>query len=248
MNPDALPTLAQWLDSNAATLRPVEKATGDTLAWFAMLDGRASFLKFFPQSLYDRAAVERDIAGANLHPAIIPLRQTIPLSNGALLIYDHVVGDNLGPMDTRKRFQLLPRGERTQATAAIFESLSAICDAGFMIVDWYEGNMMYDFARHQIWLFDWELCRRGNGFALEMDNNYGSSRLMAPEEFLRGSTLDERTLVFNLGRYALMTLPELAEPFAALFARATHPARAQRFATLGELTEAFAPVFADAAA
>jgi len=97
-----------------------------------------------------------------------------------------------------------------------------------MIVDWYEGNMIYDFADKHIWLFDWELCRRGQGFTLDMDSNYGSSRLMAPEEFIRGSWLDLQTLVFNLGRYALLTLPELAEQTAPILARATYPARSRR--------------------
>jgi len=73
-----------------------------------------------------------------------------------------------------------------------------------------------------------------------MDSNYGSSRLMAPEEFLRGSWLDQRTLVFNLGRYALLALPELAEPLAPILARATYPARAERYASLREFTRALA--------
>jgi len=242
MNHDKPPTMAQFLDgASLANVCVVEKVTTDTGAWFATLDGRELFLKFFPQSLVNtRTATEIAIAGANLHPAVASLRQNIPLADGALLVYDRVSGKNLGPMDVRKRFQLLPLAERTQAVATIFEVLAAVCEAGFMMVDWHEGNMIYDFDRRQIWLFDWELCRKGSGFTLEMDNNYGSSRLMAPEEFLRGSFLDERTLVFNLGRYALITVPELAEPLAPVLARATHPARAERFATIREFAKAFA--------
>ena len=111
-----------------------------------------------------------------------------------------------------------------------------------MIVDWYEGNMIYDFAQKHIWLFDWELCRRGDGFTLDMDSNYGSSRLMAPEEFIRGSWLDQQTLVFNLGRYALLTLPELAERAAPILARATYPARSGRYQSIQEFTQAFTEV------
>ena len=117
--------------------------------------------------------------------------------------------------------------------------LTTIGDAGFMIVDWYEGNMIYDFAQKRIWLFDWELCRKGEGFTLEMDSNYGSSRLMAPEEFIRGSWLDQRTIVFNLGRYALLTLPELADALAPVLARATYPARSERYPSIREFTHAF---------
>lgn len=241
VNNNTLTTIAQWLDAgHAAEVRPVVKDATDTLAWMATVESKEAFLKFFPELLDEtRVATEMAIAGANLHSSIVPLRQTIPLANGVLLIYDRVSGENLGSMDVRKRFQFLPLAERIQAVRAIFGALTAIYEAGFMIVDWYEGNQIYDFERRQMWLFDWELCRRGAGFTLEMDNNYGSSRLMAPEEYLRGSFLDERTLVFNLGRYALMTLPELAEPLACILSRATHPSRAARFATLRELMETF---------
>ena len=229
MNADSLLTIARWLDAGyAANLRPVAKDTTDTTAWFATLGETESFLKFFPKPFDEtRAAIESAIAGANLRAVIVPLRQTVTLADGVLLIYDRVSGENLGSMDARKRFQLLPLEERTLAVCAIFAAITAIYEAGFMIVDWYEGNMAYDFDRREIWLFDWELCRRGSGFTLEMDNNYGSSRLMAPEELLRGSFLDEKTLVFNLGRYALITLPELAESLAPVLARATHPSRAR---------------------
>jgi serine/threonine-protein kinase len=99
--------------------------------------------------------------------------------------------------------------------------------------------MIYDFAQQRIWLFDWELCRKGDGFTLEMDSNYGSSRLMAPEEFIRGSWLDQQTIVFNLGRYALLTLPELADTLAPVLARATYPARSRRYSSVREFTQAF---------
>ena len=57
---------------------------------------------------------------------------------------------------------------------------------------------------------------------------------MAPEEFVRGSRLDPRTLVFNLGHYTLLPLPELADLFAPVLARA------ERYATLREFTAYFA--------
>lgn len=55
---------------------------------------------------------------------------------------------------------------------------------------------------------------------------------MAPEEFVRGSRIDQQTLVFNLGRYALLTLPELADALAGVLARATYPARAGRYSAV----------------
>jgi serine/threonine-protein kinase len=177
----------------------------ETCAWFASGSGKDLFLKRYPHEFAEpRASTEIAIAAANLHPAIVPLRQVVPCREGILLLYDRVSGESLGPMETRGRFQALPLAARSVAVSAVFAALTAISDAGFIIVDWYEGNMIYDFAQQRIWLFDWELCRKGDGFTLEMDSNYGSSRLMAPEEFIRGSWLDQQTIVFNLGRYALL--------------------------------------------
>ena len=241
MNEMCLSPVSDWFAfQTVQNLEPIAKATGDTSAWFGTVEGRETFFKFFPKRLASpRAAIEIAIAGRNLHSAIVPLRQEVSCTDGVLLIYDRVSGESLDAMEARRRFQRLPLTKRRSAVATIFDALAAIADAGFMIVDWYEGNMIYDFHRNAIWLFDWELCREGDGFALEMDSNYGSSRLMAPEEFLRGSQLDQRTLVFNLGRYALLTLPELAEPLAPILARATYPSRAKRYATIREFSSAF---------
>jgi serine/threonine-protein kinase len=221
----------------------VSKQSPETSAWFASTEEYDLFCKLYPHHYEDtRVATEVAIAGANLYPAIVPLRQIVSCQEGVLLLYDRVSGENLGSMESRGRFQVLPLAERIAAVAAIFATLTAISEAGFMIVDWYEGNMIYDFGRKQIWLFDWELCRKGDGFILDMDSNYGSSRLMAPEEFIRGSWLDQQTIIFNLGRYALLTLPELAERAAPILARATYPARSGRYQSLREFTQAFIKV------
>lgn len=238
--------LDQWVSTRGlAHLTPIVKDSRETFAWTATDEGGDLFLKLYPQELQMRAATEIAIAGSGLHHAIVGLRETVHCREGTLLVYDRVSGDCLGPMETRARFQALPLDERITAVSDVCGALAAVTEAGFMIVDWYEGNMIYDFSAKRIWLFDWELCRECNGFTLEMDSNYGSSRLMAPEEFVRGSWLDQRTLVFNLGRYALLTLPELADTLAPILARATYPARSGRYESVREFTEAFAAALTD---
>jgi serine/threonine-protein kinase len=230
----------RWLAENClGTPLEIDKSSRDTRAWFATIDGSEVFVKWYPLRLRGTwTRIEATISGGNLHPAIIPLRQRVDCDDGTLLIYDRVGGENLGPQEARARFHALPLAERGAAVLVISEALAAICGAGFMVVDWYEGNMLYDFEARQVWLFDWELCRDSGSFVLDMDFNYGSSRLMAPEEFVRGSRLDQVTLVFNLGRYALLTLPELAEPLAPVLARATYPARAGRYGSAREFVTA----------
>jgi hypothetical protein len=43
-------------------------------------------------------------------------------------------------------------------------------------------------------------------YTLDRERQFGSSRFMAPEEWQRGATIDERTTVYTLGRAAFVFL------------------------------------------
>ncbi len=66
-------------------------------------------------------------------------------------------------------------------------------------MDLYDGCFLYDFDHSKMWLIDLDEYRPGL-FVLEEARLPGSERYMAPEEWLRGATIDERTTVFTLGR------------------------------------------------
>jgi hypothetical protein len=83
-----------------------------------------------------------------------------------------------------------------------------------------------------------------------MDRNYGSRRLMAPEEFVRGARIDQATNVYTLGRYAINALSRRTDgawratfqgppALAAVLERATRPERAERYQRVGEFVRAF---------
>jgi serine/threonine-protein kinase len=72
-------------------------------------------------------------------------------------------------------------------------------------VDFYDGCLIYDFARRTIRLCDLDSYRPGP-YVLDRDRQYGSTRFMAPEEFAKGATVDERSTVFTLGRAAFVLL------------------------------------------
>jgi len=139
-----VPCLAEWFEARGfESVTPIAKDSPETSAWFARSRERELFLKLYPQEFVEsRAAVETAISGGSLHPAIVPLRETAACREGTLLIYDRVSGESLGPMQARARFQALPLAERIAAISNVCGALAAICDAGFMIVDWYEGNMI----------------------------------------------------------------------------------------------------------
>jgi serine/threonine protein kinase, bacterial len=225
-------TAFQWLAANLPDARPFEKSDSATLAWRTP----ALFIKFFPYALQERAAVEAEIASANLHENIIPSLLMSGVDDGVLLIYPFVSGETLSTPEAREKFYALPEAERRAALNVILAALAAITSAEWTLVDFYEGNLIYDYENKKPWLFDWDLCVKARSFSLATNRNWGSSRLMAPEEFVKGATIDEQTNVFNVARFALLCLGESAtETETSILTRATSPERSTRHSSVAAL-------------
>ena len=67
--------------------------------------------------------------------------------------------------------------------------------------------LIYDFARQDLHVIDLDGYREGP-FINGMGRMFGSSRFMAPEEFEKGASIDERTTVFTMGRTAANLLSD----------------------------------------
>ncbi len=183
------------------------------------------------------------------YPAIVrPLRA---FRFGALmLVYPWVEGRVLNHATSagsdRSALDLLQRRPVADVEAAIATVLDAhVCLAahGFVAVDLYDGCLLYDFARRRMRLIDLDEYRHG-AFTLDADRLPGSLRYMAPEEFVRGATIDERTNVFTLGRVAHHLLDSAAgwrgsSEEAAVVRRATDVRPEGRFRSVKELSEAW---------
>ena len=74
-------------------------------------------------------------------------------------------------------------------------------------MDFYDGAIIYDFENQRVHLCDLDLYRPGP-YVLDRERQYGSTRFMAPEEFEKRATIDERITVFALGRAAFVFLSE----------------------------------------
>ncbi len=216
-----------WLQEKLPGLIPLQKTDTSTRAWRT----ESLFVKFFPFALQERAAVEAEISSAGLHPNIIPSLLMTGCDNGIVLAYSWVSGTALGTTEAREKFYALPEPEKWAALHTIFSVCTAISEAGWILVDLYEGNIIYDFENKQLWCFDWDLCVKSESYILEKDRNWGSSRLMAPEEFVRGDRIDVRTNVFNLGRIAQLALGKTDDALT----RATDPDPEKRFPSIREL-------------
>ncbi|MFE9803002.1 serine/threonine protein kinase [Streptomyces goshikiensis] len=145
------------------------------------------------------------------HSAIVPLVHSFTTDESLALVYPWVSGEVLyhptrsrhggraTPGSPMARFRALPITRIEAALESVLSAHLAIEQAGLVAVDLYDGCMLYDFSEHRMALCDLDEYRPGP-FTLEADRLPGSSRYMAPEEFVRGSLIDIRTTVFNLGR------------------------------------------------
>lgn len=200
------------------------------------------------------------VHGTVLHPALPALLRVIPGPEGPVHVYTWVPGEVLydyvtmdgaagrrDPTSAHARFRALPVDRIVDALDVVFDLHVVLADAGFVAVDFYDGCILYDFAGHQLWVCDideYHVCP----FMLASDRLPGSRRFMAPEEFVRGSTIDQRTNVFTLGCTATVLLSDGrldapawrgTEPMRTVLRRATQPDPAERFPTVAAFVHAW---------
>lgn len=191
----------------SVTPTDVGTSSPNTQAWHVVADGRPYFAKWAATSVYgELLAKDADICGKRLHPAIVRLLNRVQTADGTLLIFERIYGEDIRSMAKSRRIYELPFSKRMRILTTIYDALAAIADEGWIFVDFYDGNVLCDLSSDIVTLFDFELFKRCDGYTLELDRNYGSSRLMAPEEFQRGAWIDARTNVYTLGRLAIVVL------------------------------------------
>jgi serine/threonine protein kinase len=189
--------------------------------------------------------------GAVRHRVINPVLQVVPRDHAPVLVmpwFDgellrHGIRDGLPHDGAWTRFRLQPVATVESVVDDLIDAHRAVVDAGFLAVDLYDGSMMYDFDRHELRLVDLDDYRPGPFVA--HDRLPGSSRFMAPEEWGGGSTIDERTTVFVLGRAIRLLLGGDEDAWRgsdeqlSVVQRATEADPTDRFATVADLHEAW---------
>jgi serine/threonine-protein kinase len=221
-----------------------------TRGWTCRFREDIYFVKWAERDHYE-ATLRKDVVIRERvrHPSIAKLCNVIEAEDGFALVFENARGTTLDAPN-QERFFRLPTEAKLKALNSIFCALCLIAEDGWILIDFYEGNVIYNFIEESVKIFDFELFHRGDGFRLQQERNYGSSRLMAPEEFVKGSWIDQRTNAFDLGRYAICALSDRTgadwregfegdERMAEVLARATQPDPTERYPTVKAFTEAF---------
>ena len=149
------------------------------------------------------------IAGSCEHRCLARVRNVIETPDGPMLVYDRAAGDSIGTLKDRRRdagsayqrfAQLAP-----ERLLGAFDDLTdlhrALAAAGWIAGDLYDGCLIFDFLTDRLTVIDLDSYQPGPGIN-QMGRMFGSDRFMAPEEFLFGAPIDQRTTVFTLARLA----------------------------------------------
>jgi hypothetical protein len=179
------------------------------------------------------------------HPALPRLVRIIESDQGPLVFSEWCDGSLLrrGQLE---RFRGLPAAEVLAAIATILAVHLRLAAQGWVAEDFYDGCLLYDFARQRLRLID--LDHYGRGPQVNPGRRFGSSRFMAPEEALAGARIDERTTVYTLGRTMSVLLSDGTlerTPFRgddgrfATMLRAADPAPERRFPSIAALDAAW---------
>lgn len=155
-----------------------------------------------------RNAVE--VATSCDHRALARLRNVVETADGPVLVYDRAPGELIGtprkertdPASAYRRFASLPAGRHVPVVLELFDAHIALAAAGWVACDLYDGCLIVDFSNDRLTLVDLDTYSRGP-FVNEMGRMFGSDRYMAPEEYVLGATIDQRTTVSTLARLAL---------------------------------------------
>jgi len=241
--------LGLWCETVGSVFREWRAQDSGCVALGVRIDGGDWFFKFAETAGCAaglRSAVRFHAAVS--HRAIVPLAGSRELATGPVLVYPWIEGEVLydpavapgeasrnAPEAPHRRFRSLPTHRIIAALDAILDAHIAALARGFVAVDLYDGSVMYDFARGEVHLCDFDGYRPGP-FRLSEDRLPGSTRFMAPEESRRGALIGEWTTVYNLGRMIEQLGGSALTPeVGAVAARATSEEPAGRYQTVAHL-------------
>jgi serine/threonine protein kinase len=149
------------------------------------------------------------------HSHLIKLIDHFHIQDGYAAVYEWFNGECLHPHwlfaekpkhthpdSSFYKFRQLPVEKRLQSLNAIYSFHKHVESKGYVAVDFYDGSIMYDFAKDITKICDIDFYRTSPTVNDMGENFWGAQRTKSPEEFILGATIDSRTNVFTMGAIA----------------------------------------------
>ena len=158
-------------------------------------------------ALKNAVQIYRDLA----HPSLISLRDSFRHGELYAAVFDWADGEGLfdhwnfdkyaaeNITPPYQRFKALPINKRLNAVSDIISFLENTAAKGYVACDFYDGSLIYDFDRDKLTICDIDFFRKAPVVNSVGEDYWGTKRLKAPEEYIKGAVIDETTNVFTLG-------------------------------------------------
>ena len=151
--------------------------------------------------------------------------------------------------NSRFKFFELSIGDRIHILEDILAFHKFVSEQGYVAIDFYDGSIMFDFSNKRMIICDIDYYTK-MPYINSVGRMPGSSRFMSPEEFEKGSVIDEVSNVFLMGATAFALLGDATDRTLqkwhadkSLFSvaeKAVSKDRTKRYQSLDELTVAWA--------
>lgn len=146
------------------------------------------------------------------HPNLVELIEHYSISNYYVAVFQWVEGSCLfdhwnfeeydrtgGQTSPMAMFKKLSNQKKLMAAEDLFTFLETVAANHYVAVDFYDGSLIYNFKTNRITICDIDLFRRQPAFNDIGEDYWGTKRLKAPEEYISGALIDEKTNIFTLG-------------------------------------------------
>lgn len=146
------------------------------------------------------------------HPNLVKIVEAY--AHGALyiVVFEWAVGEclfdhwnfetyknNPALKNPKEKFKQLPAGKKIYAASILFSFLESVNKKGYVAVDFYDSSILYDFQSDTVTICDIDLFKKAPVVNDRGAAWYGTKRLKAPEEYIKGAAIDEQTNIFTLG-------------------------------------------------
>lgn len=186
------------------------------------------------------------------HPALTRLLAHGPAGEGYAAVFawrDAPAMRTVGNDQTvRALVRRLPPARSLKMLDMVFDLHAYLAAEGIVAVDFWDGNVLIDFVRDEAVVCDIDLYRRKPAVN-DRGRMWGSGRFMAPEEYQKGTALDECTTVYNMGALAFEFFGDNQDrtekawigpaPLYAVASRATRDAKAARYPSMRAYLDAW---------
>lgn len=216
--------------------------------------------------------IYRDLA----HPNLVKLVDSYPYEQFYVAVFEWAEGECLFDhwnfdkyqadstlKSPKEQFKELPAEKKLRAVEPLFSFLQNTAERGYAAVDFYDASLLYDFEKERIAICDIDLFEKSPVVNNTGADWYGTKRLKAPEEYEKGSVIDQQTNLFTLGallfeffgefsadeiekrytesRFLPCSLSkwELNEASFCVAAKAVSPKREDRYQTVAEFFRAW---------